>query len=303
MKFLQGLGDYDMEYGAQNAQYRNKAINDWKNRAATATNTYRSKLAPADAIFALAIDVGGLRTLAYGSTATQLGKDLLALVQTQPITSADQGFSLFANMYQIDRARRPTSSRSAVPLSKPGDKALFTKAFNVSKSIFTNLKNLLGNPNAFWSALQQACEALSFEIYDDSAHPLYYNIKDTNISNGLTITKAGILAGACAALGVLNPSQNTLTFGVQRQQEKKALFNQQVQANRQAKQQGIAQQQVMMDQKEQASSTPAQDDATDQEGLSTGAMVGIGVGALVVIGGAAAFIMKKKSKTSKKMKP
>ena len=45
MNFLQGLGDYDMEYGAQNAQYRNKAINDWKNRAATATNTYRSKLA------------------------------------------------------------------------------------------------------------------------------------------------------------------------------------------------------------------------------------------------------------------
>ncbi len=286
MNFLQGLGDYDMEFGAQNAQYRNKAINDWKNRAATATSTYRSKLAPADAIFALAIDVGGLRTLAYGSTATQLGKDLLALVQTQPITSADQGFSLFANMYQIDRARRPASSRSAVPLSKPGDKALFTQAFNVSKNIFTNLKNLLGDPNAFWPALQQGYESLTFDIYDDSTHPLYCNVKDPNLSNSLTVSNAGILAGASAALGVLNPSQNTLTFGVQRQQEKKALLNQQVQARRK--------QQVVMS--EQQSTQP------QEEGLSTGAMVGIGVGALVVVGGVAAFAINKKRKNKAQRK-
>jgi hypothetical protein len=288
MKFLQGLGDYDMVAGAQDAQYRNKFISDWKSRAAKVTNDYRSKLAPADAIFALALDLGGLRIIGYGTNASQLGKDLLALVQTQPITSADQGFSLFANMYQVDRARSKTSAKSTVSFSKPGDKALFVKTFDVSKSIFTNLKNLLGDPNAFWPALQKACESLSFEVYDDSTHPLYYNIKDTNISNGLTITKAGILAGASAAIGVLNPSQNTLAFGVQRRQDQTALHNQQVQARRQ--------QQVVMKQQQ----ATQQGDESTEEGLSTGAMVGIGVGALVVIGGVAAFAINKKRNKAKR---
>jgi len=289
-----GLGDYDMDYAAQNPQYKAKTIADYaKNRAALASSIKAAFSNPADALLYMAWSFGGQRNLLRNLTPnakSQVSKIAFRdMLTKQGSWSADQAFSALVNQ---EKARNPSIKRPFGSGSQ--DKPYFVKCFNVSKGIFTKLKGLLGNPNAFWQEVPKAVDALSFDIYDDTKHPMYVNIRDKNLTNSLTVNHYGVLAGAIAALGSIKPTQPVVAF-IQGNKSPGASAPVAVQGAKSAQQPQSGKAQKPM----QDANVKAPTEKSDGGGLSTGAWIGIGVAGLVVVGGAAAFMMRSKGGSSK----
>lgn len=275
-----------MQEGAKNPQYRAKAIATYaRHRAAFVAELKASFSNPADALLFMAWYYGGrqnlLKDLKGNNTfiAAQIAfRDMLS---KQGAWNADQAYNAMVQQAKSlnSKSKKPFGSGSQ-------DKAYFVKCFNVSKGIFTKLKSLIGNPTAFWQEASKAADALTFDIYDDTKHPLYVNINDPNLSS--SVGGLGKLAGAIAALGSIKPTQPVVAF---------AQGNKSPGASAPANVQGA--QQPKSGQAQKPMDGEVEEPSGKSEGLSTGAMIGIGVAGLVVVGGAVAFAMRGKGKSAK----
>ena len=298
------LGDYDRDYAATNPEYRASEIARRNTRLSTDIAEIKAACPnPQDAMICLAwfksfrqffADLKNVNTKLKEQQDFLKATDLL-LNNSRGMWNADQAFAAIVDLDKKDPGR--------VLGSGAKDKTYFTKVFNASKGVFTQLKSKLGNPTAFWQEFSKAINDLDYSIYDDTSHPLYINATDAKQISGSNVRNYGVIAGAIAALGSVKATPSVVQFLTMSIEERRRKLKEEAQRNRQAAKPLPSQQIQPMMQTQQAPQTQATDTSVQEdttESSNMGLMIGVGVGVLALLGGVGYVIIKKRAKSNLK---
>ncbi len=306
------LGSYERDYAATHPEYRASEIAKRNTRLSTDIAEIKAACPnPQDAMICLAwfksfrqffADFKNINTKTKRQQDLLKATDLL-LNNPKGMWSVDQAFVAIAD---LDKTK--TSSKFLGSSAK--DKTYFTKVFNASKGVFTQLKSKLGNPTAFWQDFSKAMNTLDYAITDDTSHPLYISAADERQTSGVKVLDYGIIAGAIAALGSVKATPSVVQFLTMSTEDRRKKMKEEAQRNKQAAKTPPTDQQTPPTEQTLPTDQETSGDTTEpdlveeaKDAVSTGVIIGVSV-SLLALAGAVGYLVytKKKGQTQSNKK-